>query len=59
MQAMEAKACNVHVLRAPRHLQQLQDARALPDLSGTDPARLASSIKLLEPFMPEAANHAF
>jgi hypothetical protein len=28
-------------------------------LSGTDPARLASSIKLLEPFMPEAANHAF
>jgi hypothetical protein len=28
-------------------------------LSGTDPARLASSIKLLEPFMPEAANHTF
>ena len=56
---MEAKARDVHVFRTRRHFQQLQYARTLSDLAGSDPARLAGSVKLFKPFMPEAANHAF
>ena len=57
-EAVEAKARDVHVLRPPRHLQQLQDTHALPDLAGADPARLAGEVNLLKPFVPETADHS-
>src|ERR1700757_947467 len=59
MQAMEAKSRDVHLFRTGGHFQQLQDARALPSLIGSDPARLAGQVELLKSFMPEAANHSF
>src|SRR5437660_12723319 len=58
-QAVEAKACYVHVLRFPRYFQQLQDAHALPDMIGADPACLAGAVDLVKPLMPEAAEHSF
>src|SRR6266849_6212352 len=50
LQAVEAKACNVHILRLPRYFQQLQDALALPDIIGADPARLAGAVDLSSPW---------
>ena len=52
------KACDVHILRPPSYFQQLQEAYALPDMIGTDPACFAGEVNLLEPLMPEAADHA-
>jgi hypothetical protein len=57
LQAVEAKACNVPILRLLRHFQQLQDALALPDMIGADPARLAGAVDLFKPLVPEAAVH--
>ena len=58
LQAVEAKASDVHVLRLRRHFQKLQDANALPDMIGADPACLAGTVDLFKPFMPEAADHS-
>jgi hypothetical protein len=57
LQAVEAKACDVHVLGFCGHIQQLQDASALPNMIGTDPASLAGEVDLFKPFVPEAADH--
>src|SRR6266851_2087094 len=56
---MEAKPRDVHVLGATRYFQQLQDAHALSDMTGTDPACLASEVEFFGPFMPKAADHSF
>jgi hypothetical protein len=37
----------------------LQDAHALPDLVGADPACLAGEVNFFKPFVPEAADHSF
>jgi hypothetical protein len=52
---VEAKACDVHVLRPPRYFKQLQDTYTLPDMLGTDPACLADQADFFEPFVPESA----
>src|SRR6266852_9025915 len=59
LQAVETKACDVHVLRLPRYFQQLQDAHALPDMIGADPACLTCAVDLFKPLMPEATDHSF
>jgi hypothetical protein len=59
VQAVEAKACDVHILGPSRYFQQLQDTHALPDLIGADPARLASEVDLFEPLMTEAPDYCF
>jgi hypothetical protein len=56
-QAVKVKASDVHVLGLPRYLQQLQDAYALADISGADPARRALELNLFHSLMPEAADH--
>src|ERR1035438_6088619 len=58
LQAVKAKACDVHVLRSLRYVQQLQDTHALPDLIGADPACLCGEMNLFKPFMSEAADHS-
>jgi len=59
LQAVKAKACDVHVFGLARYFQQLQDTHALPDMTGADPARPAGAVNLRKPFMAEAANHRF
>ena len=59
LQALEAKARDVHVFRLSRHFQQLQDTHTLPDMIGTDPACRAGAVDLFKPFVPEAADHLF
>src|ERR1035438_3245379 len=56
-QAVEVKACDVHVLRPSRHFQQLQDAHAFPDMIGADAAGFAGAVKLLQAFLPAALGH--
>jgi hypothetical protein len=56
LQAVEVKACDIHILGPLRYLQQLQDSNALPDMFGTDPAGLAGEVKFFEPFVPETAD---
>jgi hypothetical protein len=48
---------NTH-LGLPRYSQQLQDAHALPDMLGADPACFASAVNLFKPLMPKAADHS-
>jgi hypothetical protein len=59
LQAVEVEARDVHVSRRRRHFQQLKDADASPDLTGTDPARLAGAVNLFKPLVPEADDHRF
>src|SRR6266404_1763870 len=59
LQAVKAKTRDVHVLRLPRYFQQLQDAHALPEMAGADPARLAGTVDLFKPPVPEATDHSF
>jgi hypothetical protein len=54
---MSAETCNVQVFRASGYFQQLENTHTLPDLLGTDPARVASAINLFETFMPETGDH--
>jgi hypothetical protein len=56
---VEAKPRDVHVLGPPRYFQQLQDAHALPDMIGADPARPAGEEDLFKPFMSEATDRSF
>jgi hypothetical protein len=58
LQAVKAKACDVHVLRLLRYVQQLQDTHALPDLIGANPACLRGEMNLFKPFMSEATDHS-
>jgi hypothetical protein len=37
----------------------LQDADALPDLVGANPASRACAVELLKPFVPEVADHCW
>jgi hypothetical protein len=46
---VEAKARDIHVPRLPRYFQQLQDPHVLPDMIGTDSARLARAVNLFKP----------
>jgi hypothetical protein len=57
VQAVESEILQLHILRLPRYFQQLQDALALPDMIGADPARLAGAVDLFKPLVPEAAVH--
>jgi hypothetical protein len=49
LQTVEAEACDVHVFGLRRYFQQLQNAHALPDMIGTDPAGLAGEVNFLKP----------
>ena len=51
LQAVEAKASNVPILRLPRYFQPLQDGLALRDMIG------AGAVDLFKPLVPEAAVH--
>jgi len=57
LQAVEAKACDVHVLGPRCNFQQLQDAHAFPEMIGADAACLPGEMNFHKPFMPEAADH--
>jgi hypothetical protein len=46
---VEAKPGDVHVLGLRRYFQQLEDAHALPDIVGTDPACLAGEVSSSSP----------
>jgi hypothetical protein len=54
---VEVEACDVHVPRRRRHFHQLKNADASPDLTGTDPARLAGAMNLCKPLVPQADDH--
>jgi len=43
---MEPKTRDVHVLRLRPHFRQLQNAYALSNVIGADPARLAGEVNL-------------
>lgn len=53
------KADDVHVVRLPNYIQQLQDTPALTDMLGADPACLTGAVKFFKPFMPEAIYQLF
>jgi hypothetical protein len=55
---VEAKARDVHIIRTPRQLQQLENANTFPDVAGAYPARLTRQVKLFQAFMSERAGHS-
>jgi len=57
LQAVQTKASDVHVLGPSRYFQQLQDAYALPDMVGADPAGLSGEVNFFQPLVSEAADH--
>jgi len=58
LQAVKVKAGDVQLLRLTCDFQQLQDAYALPEMIGANPAGLAGEIYLLKSLVPEGADHS-
>ena len=58
LQAVKVKARYIQFFRLTRHFQQLQDANALPEMIGSNPAGLAGEINLLQSLVPELADHS-
>ena len=58
LQAVEVKAGDIHLLGQTGDFQQLQDANALPDMIGANPAGLAGEVNLFKPLVPERPDHS-
>jgi hypothetical protein len=54
---MKVKTGDLHLFRLIGGFHQLQDANALPDNFGADPAGLAGEENLFQPFVPERTDH--
>jgi hypothetical protein len=48
---------DIHLLWPLGYFEQLQDADALSDLVGADPASCTYAVKLFKSFVPEATDH--
>ena len=59
LQAVEVKAGDVQLLRLTCDFQQLQDANALSDMIGANPAGCAGEINLFKSLVPERADHSW
>ncbi len=57
LQTVEVEAGDIQLLRQARDFKQLQNANALPDVIGANPASLASEVNLFKPLVPERADH--
>jgi len=57
LQAVEVKTGDVQLLRTTCYFQQLQDANALSDMIGANPASLAGEINLFKSLVSELADH--
>jgi hypothetical protein len=58
LQAVEVKSGDIHLLGLACDFQQLQDANALPDTIGANPAGLAGEVNLPKPLVPERADYS-
>src|ERR1035437_778360 len=58
LQAVEVKAGDVQLLRLTCDFQQLQDANALSEMIGANPAGLAGEVNLFKSLVPELADHS-
>ena len=57
LQAVKVKTGDLHLFRLIDGFHQLQDANALPDNIGANPAGLAGEENLFQTFVPERADH--
>ena len=58
LQAVEVKTGDVQLLRMTCDFQQLQDANALPDMIGANPAGCAGEVNLFKSLVPEPVDHS-
>jgi len=57
LQAVKMESSDIHSSGRTAYFEQLQNADALSDLVGADPASCTYAVKLFKSFVPEATDH--